>query len=144
MEKLRRLILKNSLSKFEAISIIVIITITQIILNMPEYLVSVTGTGTIINIVYITVIGFIFCLIIYNLLKNFPNLDIIDIAQFLGGNFLKFILSAIFIIFFMLSAIVAVTSFTYLIKSIYFSDYSTLFITLFFIAVIIFANLRRI
>ena len=136
--------MKNSLSKIEAISIIVIITITQIILNVPEYLINLTGTGTIINIIYISIIGLIFCLIIHNLLKNFPNFDIIDIAEFLGGNFLKFILSAIFIIFFMLSAIIAISSFTYLIRSIYFSNYSNLFITLFFIAVIIFANLRRI
>ena len=136
--------MKNSLSKFEAISIIIIITITQIILNIPEYIINLTGTGTIVNVVYIAIIGIIFCFIIHNLLKNFPNFDIIDIAQFLGGNFLKFILSVIFIIFFMLSAIIAISSFTYLIKSIYFSNYSTLFMTLFFIAVIIFANLRRI
>ena len=136
--------MKNSLSKIEAISIIVIITITQIILNIPEYLINLTGTGTIVNIIYIAIIGLIFCLIIYNLLKNFHNFDIIDIAEFLGGNFLKFILSAIFIIFFMLSAIIAISNFTYLIRSIYFSNYSNLFITLFFIAVIIFANLRRI
>ena len=136
--------MKNSLSKFEAISIIVIITITQIILNIPEYLISLTGTGTLMNIIYIAIIGFIFCLIIHNLLKNFPNFDIIDIAQFLGGDFLKFILSAIFIVFFMLSAIIAISSFTYLIKSIYFSNYENLFIILFFIAVIIFANSRRI
>ena len=137
--------MKSSLlSKFEAISLVIIITVTQIILNMPEYLINLTGTGTIINIFYIAIIGLIFCFIIYNLLKKFPNFDIIDIAQFLGGNFLKFILSAIFIIFFMLSAIIAISSFTYLIKSIYFSNYSTLFIIIFFIAVTIFANLRRI
>ena len=136
--------MKNSLSKFEAISIIVIITITQIILNVPEYLISLTGTGTLMNIIYIAVIGLIFCLIIHNLLKNFPNFDIIDIAQFLGGNFLKFILSVIFIVFFMFSAIIAISSFTYLLKSIYFSNFTNLFMIIFFIAVIIFANLRRI
>lgn len=136
--------MKDKLSRFEGISLVLIITVTQIILNMPEYLVDLTGTGTIINILYIFLIGIIICLIIYKILKNFPSMDIIDIAESLGGNILKFILSIIFIIFFLLSTIIAISNFTYIIKSLYFSNYSTLFLVLFFIAVILFSNLRRI
>lgn len=136
--------MKDKLSKFEAISLLIIITVSGIILDMPEYLINLTGTGTIINIIYISLIGLIFCFIIYKLLKNFPSMDILDIAETLGGNILKFILSVIFIIFFLLSTIIAISNFTYLVKSLYFSNYSTLFIVLFFIAVIIFSNLRRI
>lgn len=136
--------MKDKLSRFECISLVLIITVTQIILNMPEYLVDLTGTGTIINILYIFLIGIIICLIIYKILKNFPSMDIIDIAESLGGNILKFILSIIFIIFFLLSTIIAISNFTYIIKSLYFSNYSTLFLVLFFIAVILFSNLRRI
>ncbi len=136
--------MKDKLSKFEAISLLIIITASGIILDMPEYLINLTGTGTIVNIIYISLIGLIFCFIIYKLLKNFPSMDILDIAETLGGNILKFILSVIFIIFFLLSTIIAISNFTYLVKSLYFSNYSTLFIVLFFIAVIIFSNLRRI
>ena len=136
--------MKDKLSRFEGISLVLITTVTQIILNMPEYLVDLTGTGTIINILYIFLIGIIICLIIYKILKNFPSMDIIDIAESLGGNILKFILSIIFIIFFLLSTIIAISNFTYIIKSLYFSNYSTLFLVLFFIAVILFSNLRRI
>ena len=84
--------MKDKLSRFEGISLVLIITVTQIILNMPEYLVDLTGTGTIINILYIFLIGIIICLIIYKIFKNFPSMDIIDIAESLGGNILKFIL----------------------------------------------------
>lgn len=136
--------MKDKLGKLEAISLIVIITATGIILNIPEYLVDLTGTGTITNILYIAIIGLILCFIIYKFLKNFPSMDILDIAESLGGNFLKFIVSAIFIIFFMLLTVIAISNFTYLIKSLYFSNYSTLFIIFFFIATIIFSNLRRI
>lgn len=136
--------MKDKLSKFEAISLLIIITVSGIILDMPEYLINLTGTGTIVNIIYISLIGLIFCFIIYKLLKNFPSMDILDIAETLGGNILKFILSVIFIIFFLLSTIIAISNFTYLVKSLYFSNYSTLFIVLFFVAVIIFSNLRRI
>lgn len=136
--------MKDKLGKLEAISLIIIITATGIILNIPEYLVDLTGTGTITNILYIALIGLILCFIIYKLLKNFPSMDILDITESLGGNFLKFIISAIFIIFFILSTVLAISNFTYLIKSLYFSNYPTLFILLFFIAVILFSNLRRI
>lgn len=135
--------MNNKLTKFEAISLILIITATGIILNIPEYLVDLTGTGTIVNILYIAIIGIILSFFIYKILKNFPSMDILDIAESLGGNILKFILSIIFILFFMLSIIIAISNFTYLIKSLYFSGYTSLFIVLFFIAVIIFANLRR-
>ena len=38
--------MKNKLNLFEAISLITIITIAQIVLDFPEYLVDLTGTGT--------------------------------------------------------------------------------------------------
>lgn len=136
--------MRDKLTKFEAISIIIIITATEIILNVPEYLVDLTGTGTVSNMLYIAIIGSFLCFIIYKILKNFPNMDIIDISQNLGGNILKFIVSAIFIIFLLVSVIIAISNFTYLIKSLYFSNYSTLFIVFFFIAIIIFSNLKRI
>lgn len=135
--------MKNKLSKLEAISLILVITLTGIILNTPEYLIDLTGTGTIINIVYISIIGLIFCFLIYKLLKNFPSMDILDISKFIGGNFFKFIVDSIFIIFFLISIIVAISNFTYLIKSLYFSNYSNLFIILFFIAILILSNFRR-
>jgi len=59
-------------------------------------------------------------------------------------NILKFLLSVVLIVFLLISVIIAISNFTYLIKSLYFSNYSTLFIISFFIAVILFANLRRI
>ena len=135
--------MKDKLSKFEAISLIIIIAITQIILNLPEYIVDLTGTGAIINVLYIFLIGIIICTVIYKLSKNFPSMDIIDIAENLGGNILKFILSMFFILFFLLLIIIAISNFTYILKSLYFSNYSTLFLVLFFVATIIFSNLRR-
>ena len=134
--------MKSKLSKFEAISITCIIMITQIILNIPEYITDLTGTGTITNLIYISIIGFVFCYIISNLLKHFSNSDIIDISEFIGGKFLKFIVSIIFILFLGLSTIIAISNFSYLIKSIYFSDSETLLIIGFFILAIVVSNFR--
>ena len=83
--------MKNKLNIFEAISIIIIITVAQIILDFPEYLVDLTGSGTIVNILFLAIISLIFCIIISKIFKNFSNHDIIDISEIVGGNFLKFI-----------------------------------------------------
>lgn len=136
--------MKKTLNKYEAIAFILIITITQIILNMPEYLINLTGTGTIVNILYVSFISLIFCFITYKLIVNFPNFDILDIAQFLGGIFLKFIVGILFIAFFMFSSVIAITNFSYLIKSIYFKNYSTIFMVALFLVPILIANIRGI
>ena len=134
--------MKNKLSIFEAISIISIITIAQIVLDFPEYLVNLTGTGTVINILFLSIIVFIFCIIIERIFKNFSNQDIIDISEIVGGNFLKFIVALIFIIFLFIAAVSAISNFLYLIKNVYFQNTNTLFILSIFI-ISIFISLNK-
>lgn len=134
--------MRNKLNTFEAISIISLIMITQIILSFPVHLINLTGTGVIINIAVISIIGFIFCFIISKMLKNFANFDIIDISEFVGGNFFKFIISIIFILFLLISTIIVISDFLYLIRSIYFYDSNLLFLFSFFIIIPLIANLK--
>lgn len=134
--------MKNKLSIFEAISIIAIITIAQIILDFPEYLVDLTGTGTVVNIVFLSIIVLIFCIIISKIFKNFANQDIIDISEFVGGNFLKFIVASIFLIFLFIVAISAILNFLFLIKNVYFQNTNTLLILSIF-AISIFVSVNK-
>ena len=125
--------MKNKLSIFEAISIILIITISQIILDFPEYLVDTTGTGTLVNLAFLSILVLIFCIIISKIFKSFSNQDIIDISEFVGGNFLKFIVGGIFIIFLFITGISAFLNFLFLLKNVYFQNTNTLFILSIFI-----------
>ena len=129
--------MKNKLSTFEAISIIIIVMIAQIILDFPEYLIDITGSGTIINIIFLSIISLIYCIIISKFFKNFANQDIIDISEFIGGRFLKFIIASIFIIFLLISIIVAISNFLYLLRTIYFQYTHPLFIFSIFIITIL-------
>ncbi|MCI8277175.1 MAG: hypothetical protein HFJ46_04540 [Clostridia bacterium] len=72
------------LQKYEAISLILIIMINKLILNVPFYVVSTVGSGSIINLIYIGIIDFIIVLFIIKFFENFENSDIIDISEFLG------------------------------------------------------------
>ena len=119
--------MKNKLTIFEAISIIAIISISQIILDYPEYLINITGTGTIVNLVFLLIFSVLFCIIISNIFKSFANQDIIDISEIIGGKILKFAVSLIFIIFLFLAVISASSNFIYLIKNIYFRNNNFLF-----------------
>ena len=134
--------MKNKLNIFEAISIIIIITVAQIILDFPEYLVDLTGSGTIVNILFLAIISLIFCIIISKIFKNFSNHDIIDISEIVGGNFLKFIISIIFIVFLFITVVSAILNFLYLIRNVYFPNSNSLFILSIFMVAILFTCLK--
>ena len=130
--------MKNKLSVLEAISIISIITISQIILDFPEYLIHITGTGTIVNLLYLSFFVIVFCIIISNIFKHFANQDIIDISELIGGKVLKFLVSFILILFLFLTATSATSNFIYLIKNTYFKNANFLFvISIFIISILV-------
>lgn len=133
--------MKNKLTTREAISIICIISLCQLIINTPKIIINSCGSGTIINILYISLIALITCIIFSKLIKNFPSDDIIDISEKVGGNFFKFIIALLFIAFFILLILIAIADFSYLLKCIYFQNAPLTFILIFFILATLFANL---
>lgn len=133
--------MKNNLTTKEAISIVCIIFLCQLVLNLPKGLINNCGTGSIINVLYISILALILCFFISKLLKSFPSLDIIDISEFVGGNILKFVVSIIYIVFFIILILVALSDFSYLLKCIYFQNAPPTFILAFFIFGALIANL---
>lgn len=130
------------LEKIESIFIITIIMISKLILNIPYYIVNLVGTGAPINIIYIGIIDFIFLLIVLKLFKCFENSDILDIAKFLGGNFLKNIVGLISIILFFLISYITLLDFSNVLRRIYFSNFNIIYILLYFIIGILIANIN--
>ena len=131
---------KNKLSKYEAICFVLVSIITEIILNTTQNFLSSVGTGSIANLIIITIIAFIFCILLNKLFKNFSNSDIFDISEFLGGKILKFLVSIIYILFFIFIISSTLSGFSYLIKTIYFPNSPILFVMLFFIIAMLVSN----
>jgi hypothetical protein len=125
--------MKDSLKTFEAISLISLIAITQIILGFPEYILNTTSSGSITNLIFLGLIIFIICFILKKIFKEFPNSDIIDISEFVGGNILKFIISIFLIFYLILSIVITISNYSYLLKSIYFSELHYIIILAFLI-----------
>ena len=79
----------SKLSTFEAIAVVLTVTLTHSVLTLPKAIMSQTGSSALLNIAYISFIAFGISIIIYTLLNKFPGLDIIDISKFLGGKWFQ-------------------------------------------------------
>ena len=100
----------NKIGSIEAIALICIVIVNQIILNVPEMIVKFCGSSGFINSIYLSFIAIIFSLLIAKLFKHFIGKDLLDICEFLAGKWLKVIVGFLYIILF---SIVAGTSLKY-------------------------------
>jgi len=129
------------MQKLEAICLILIVMVNKLILNVPYYIINLVGTGSIINLIYIGIIGLIFVLLLNYLFQKFPNYDIIDISEFLGGKLLKILMGIVFVCVFFFAAYISLSDFVNMIKTVYFDNSPLIFILLFFMIGIVVSNL---
>lgn len=106
--------------KIEAICLIAIIMLNHIILNLPKTLLISTGSSAILNTIYVAFLIILLIFIITKLWRYFPDKDILDIGEFLGGKKLKIFLGILFFLFFLYISAIFLRSFTTTIKIIYF------------------------
>ena len=130
----------TKIGNIEAIFLIVIVMINHIILDLPKFLLDYSGSSILINTILVTLITLAIVYLISQLLKRFPNMDILDISEFLGGKLLKNIIGILFIIYFIFFASVFLRSFCESIKIIYFPRTPVMLLIIFFIIGIIMAN----
>lgn len=112
----------------------------KIILNLPEQIISSTGSSAWLNALYIILISFIFVLLIFKLMKKFIGLDIIDISGYIGGKILKILMGILQIVILFLIATTIIRSFSYTLKTIYFIQSPIFYIIVFMVLPVIVAN----
>ena len=123
----------QKIGKLEAAGIIIMIMINQIIINFPNSIITTTGSAAWINVIYISIIAIIFCLLICKLFNPFPASDILDVSEFLGGKFLKTIIGSIYIIFFVFLAGTFLKYMANSLELIYFEQTPIVFLLLLFL-----------
>ena len=131
---------KSKLNTIEAIGLLTIIMANKIILNLPELIISSTGSSAWLNTLYIIAIAFIFIIFSLKLIGKFPGFDILDISEYIGGSFFKFIIGVVQILLLFLVANITVRSLAYTLKTIYFTQSPIIFIGLFIILPVIISN----
>lgn len=131
---------EKKIGNIEAIAVVLTVMINHIILNLPKSIISTTSSGSIINVIFVTLIAFIIVYLISQLLKNFPGLDILDISKLLGGKILKFIIGALFLCYLIFTISIVLRSFSETLKIIFFPRTPVQIIMLLFLLAIVFVN----
>ena len=139
----------NKIGTFEAITLILSFVVAHTVLSLPKALVNTTKSSTLLNILFVTILALVFVYFICKLFKKFPNMDILDISEYIGGKIFKNVVGFIFIIYFVISACIFLRNFSECLEIVYYPSTDILFIILFFIISIpltaklnFYANLR--
>lgn len=130
----------QKIGKFEAAALIIMITINQIILNLPNNIINNTGSSAWINVIYITIIALIFCFLICKLFKPFATDDIVDISNYLGGKYLKIIIGILYIAFFLFVSGIVLRYLSNSLKLIYFEKTPIVFLLILFLLPVVIAG----
>ena len=110
----------QKIGKFEAIALLIMVSMNQIFLNSSNIIIVETGSSAWINVIVISIIALLFCLLICKLFKPFPTKDIVDISEYLGNKILKTIIGTLYILFFMFISAIILRYLTNSLKLIYF------------------------
>lgn len=121
----------EKVGKIEAIGLILAIISNNVIFNLTTVIFNSSGSGSWLNVIYISIISLIFTFIILALFKVFPNSDLLDLSKYLGGKTLERILCFLYIALFLSISAVYLRYYVNNVHVIYFSNYSFLMLALF-------------
>lgn len=123
---------------WEAVATIGCISLIPILLTIPTYAVETFGTATFLHNVYSSILTLIVLAVIFALYKNFSDMDIIDVSEYVGGKPLKFIWGLLLMTYLFVLCILTFSEFTQNLQNILFSDAPQEYISILFgIAIIV-------
>lgn len=124
---------ETKLGNFEAVALVLAIIINHVILILPKVIIANTKSAALINVIYISIIAFIFALLIYKLLSKFPGYDILDISKFLGGTVFKNVIGILFFSYYIFSCAVLLRNFCNFLEIAYYPLTDIVFLILLFL-----------
>lgn len=124
----------------EAIALITMVMINNIILNTPKDILSTTGPASWINVIIISIIAIFASWLLPTLFKKFQGSDILDVCDFLGGSVLKTIMGILYIFLLVFVPVIFVKNFAETLQIIYFKTSPLTYLLLFFIISTTIAN----
>ena len=117
----------------EAVALLVTITFNQLIINGSKAILNNTSSASLLNILFLSIITIIFTCVICYFLNKFPAFDLIDISDFLGGRFLKWVIGLLYITYFIIFSGNLLHLFSTCLQIIYLPVTLLFFIRLFFV-----------
>lgn len=132
---------EGKLENYQAIAISVTVMLAHIILNLPSHLIDSIGSSTILNLVYVFGIILIICYLVTKFFKLFPNCDLLDICEYVGGKTAKNIYSAMVFVYLLTISSLVIRIFAESLLLIYFPNMDLEMIILIFIIISVLMNL---
>ena len=130
----------NKIGFMEALSVLLIVMFAHLILLLPKIIIEDQGTGSVLNIIYVTFLA-LFAVFILNLLyKKFKGMDILDISNFLLGNKFKFIVGLIYIVHAIFVSSLLLRNTAENLKTTYFQNTPTPYIAFFMLVGVAYLN----
>lgn len=130
----------TKIGSIEAIALVCIIMANHILLNIPENIISSSGSSAWINVIFVSFLAILFTLLICKLLEKFTGKDILDICEYVGGKWLKFIIGIAYFCLFLMISSTLLQYFSECLKLIYFHTTPIFVITFVFLLGVSIAN----
>ena len=128
----------------EAISLIVSSSLGITVLVASQIIASTCLSSSLINTGIISIIALILTVIICALYKRFIGISFLDITEYFGGKFLKFIVGLIFLAYFLFSSAIVLCKAVNTLQIVYYPMTNISYIVLFFVFTTAFAcNLKN-
>lgn len=130
----------SKIGSIEAIALIVVVILNHIVLNLPKNLIDSCGSSTPLNIIFVSILLFIFLYFVLHFFKAFKGNDILDVSEFLGGKALKVTIGILFVIYFLILSGTQLRNLVEILKVVYFPKIPICFLSLTFLVVAVIAN----
>lgn len=112
----------HKIGSIEAIALICIVMTNHILLNMPENIINSTGSSAWINVIFVSILAICFTLALCKLFEKFTGKDILDISEYVGGKWFKFIIGVAYLGLFLMISSTLLQYFSECLKLIYYHN----------------------
>ncbi len=130
----------HKIGSIEAIALICIVITNQILINIPETIIQSVGSSAWLNVIFISIVALGFTLLVCKLFEKFSGKDILDICEFVGGKYLKFIIGLAYIALFVMISSTILQFFSSNIKMMYYPNTPQYIIVSLFSFAVVIAN----
>ena len=129
----------QKIGKFEAICLIVMITVNEIIFNIPNSVIINSGSSSWITVLFHFIIILFLCLFIIKFFKELGPKDLLDVSDYLGGKILKWFIGISYILLIIVVSSYILRYFSNVLELVYFDSTPISFLLILFLVGAVYA-----
>lgn len=130
----------NKIGFSEALSILLVVILSHLVLLLPKVIISSQGSGIIVNIIYVTLIALFLVFILNLLYKKFNGMDILDVSSYLFGKKFEFIIGLVYLVHILFVSSLLLRNTAENLKTTYFQNTPTPYIIFFMLVGVAYVN----